>query len=141
MNEQRTVVLDNEAVQALINQNHRKHRFVLSTVEIATRRNKRRTGLVRLVVPTTVRVESAWNRNAAMAVSINRLQVEDVELTGRAADQAAAVRSALDVSVTDAHLAAVLGGTAGPHAVVTSDRKDLARIAAHLGIRLEIVPV
>lgn len=137
----RTVILDNEAVQALIDLKSRKHRFVLSAVELATRRNKRRTGEVTLVVPTTVRVESGWDRTTATAVAVNRLQFEDAELTGRIADRAAAVRSALNVSVADAHLAAVLGDTKGPHAVVTSDRKDLGRIAAHLGIRVNVVPV
>ena len=45
------------------------------------------------------------------------------------------------VRVTDAHLAAVLDATAGPHAVLTSDVDDLRRIANHLGIRLNLVPV
>jgi hypothetical protein len=137
----RTVILDNEAVQALIDLKSRKHRLVLSAVELAVRRNKRRTGEVSLVVPTTVRVESGWDRSAATAAAVNRLQFEDAELTTSAADRAAAVRSALDLSVADAHLAVVLSDTRGPHAVVTSDRKDLGRIAAHLGMRVNIVPV
>jgi hypothetical protein len=141
MIKRRTVILDNEAVQALIDIKHPKHRLVVSTVELATGRNERRGDVVRLIVPTAVRVESAWDRRTRGAATINRLRFEDAALNSHAADRAAAVRLVLEVSVADAHIAAVLGDTKGPHAVVTSDRKDLARIATHLGIRVEIVPV
>lgn len=141
MNRHQTVVLDNEAVQALIDTKHRKHRSAVSAVLLVTRRNETRAGSVRLIVPTTVRVESAWDRRKPSAATINRLRFEDAALTSRAADRAAAVRSALEVSVADAHLAVVLGDTKGPHAVVTSDRKDLGRIANYLGVRVNIVPV
>lgn len=136
-----TVILDNEAVQALSDPADRKHQWVISSVLLAVERNRQHTASVRLIVPTAVRVESAWDRRTRSAAAINRLRFEDAVLDSRAADRAAAVRSALEVSVADAHLAAVLGDTTGPHAVVTSDRKDLARIATHLGIKVEIVPV
>lgn len=136
-----TVVLDNEAVQALIDPSHRKHRWVVRYVLLATDRSERDAGPVRLIVPTAVRVESAWDRRAPKAAVINRLRFEDAALDSRAANRAAVVRAALGVSVADAHLAAVLGDTEGPHAVVTSDRKDLGRIATHLGIKVSIVAV
>ena len=141
MNKNQTVVLDNEAVQALIDFKHRKHRMVVSAVELVVGRNERHTGTVRLIVPTAVRVESAWDRRTPGAAAINRLRIEDAALDSRVADQAAVVRSTLGVSVTDAQLAAVLENTEGPHAVVTTDRKDVERIAAHLGITVNLVPV
>ena len=61
MSRPRTVVLDNEAVQALADPAHRKHRRVLAVVEAVAARHLRRSGSVRLVVPTSVRVEAGWD--------------------------------------------------------------------------------
>ena len=141
MTQARTVVLDNEAVQALADPSHRKHRRVMAVVEAVAARNLRRTGSVRLVVPTAVRVEAGWNRQAAGAAALNRLRVDDHPLDAGAADRAADVRSSLAVSVADAHLAAVLAVAAGPHAVVTSDAGDLRRVAEHLGVAVHVVAV
>ena len=137
----RTVVLDNEAVQALADPDHRKHRRVLAVLEAVAARNLRRAGSVRLVVPTAVRVEAGWDRRARGAAAVNRLRVADVALDAETTDQAAGMRAALAVSVADAHLGAVLETTAEPHAVLTSDRKDLRRIADHLGITPTIITV
>ncbi len=136
-----TIVLDNEAVQALMDRSHRKHRNVVAYVESASARNVRRAGWMRLIVPTTVRVEAAWDRRQASAARINQLGIADSPLDKDAADRAAKLCDTLRVSAADAHLAAVLENTRGPHAVVTSDRKDIGRIAAHIGIKLEIVAV
>jgi hypothetical protein len=141
MRQARTVVLDNEAVQALANPAHHKHRRVLAVVEAAASRNLRRAGAVRLVVPTCVRVEAGWNRQDHGVAVINRLRIDDVTLDTLAADEAAGIRSSLGVSVVDAHLGAVLGATAGPHAVLTSDTGDLQRIAKHLGARPTVLTV
>ena len=141
MKERRTIVLDCEAVQALIDPKHSKHWLAISAVLTLTRRNKKRGEWVRLVVPTSVRVESGWDRRKPNAATINQLRFLDAVLSTRAADRAAAVRSALEVSVADAHLAAVLEDTEGPHTVLASDRKDLGRIAGHLGLKVAIVPV
>lgn len=73
--------------------------------------------------------------------SNHRLRVDDALLDTAAADRAARVRSALAVSVADAHVAAVLDTTAGPHAVLTSDAGDLRRIAEHLDTQLNIVAI
>jgi len=137
MTQVRTVILDNGAVQALADPTHRKHRRVMAIVEVVAARNLRRAGSVRLVVPTAVRVEAGWNRRAAGAATLNRLRVDDHPLDAGAADRASDVRSALAVPVADAHLAAVLATSAGPHAVLTSDAEDLRRIADHLGIPLQ----
>lgn len=68
-----------------------------------------------------------------------RLRADDALFDTPAADRAARVRSTLAVSVADAHIAAVLDATAGPHAVLTGDAGDLYRIARHLDIPLRIV--
>lgn len=137
----RTVVFDNEPVQALADPRHRKHRQVLAVVEVAAARNLARAGSVRLVVPTAVRVEAGWNRRAARAGAVNRLRIEDKSLDSATTDVAALARSALSISVADAHLAAVLGATEGPHSVLTSDVDDLRRIAAHLDVEVTVVGV
>lgn len=141
MSRARTVVLDNEAVQALSNLAHRKHRRVLAVVEAVASKNLRRAGSVRLVVPTAVRVEAGWDRRVPRAAAINRLRMDDTPLDTAAADRASAVRHELGVSVADAHLAAVVSDTTGPHAVVTSDVGDMRRLAAALGVDLRIVPL
>ncbi|MDQ2709228.1 MAG: hypothetical protein M3Z25_17050 [Actinomycetota bacterium] len=141
------VVLDNEAVQALITPGHRKHRRVLAAVEVVLSRRKRRADSVRLVVPTAVRVEAGWDRRKAGAAEINRLRVEDSALDRGMADRAAAIRGALRVSVADAHLGAVIAAptaanTAADHstiAVLTSDVEDIQRIAGHLGADVTVV--
>jgi hypothetical protein len=141
MRQARTVVLDNEAVQALADPAHPKHRRVLAVVEAAAARNLRRAGTVALVVPTCVRVEAGWNRRDPGAAVINRLRIDDVALDTLAANEAAGIRASLRVSVIDAHLGAVLGAMAGPHAVLTSDADDLQRIATRLSTRPTILTV
>ncbi|MBA2322955.1 MAG: hypothetical protein H0V92_02675 [Pseudonocardiales bacterium] len=133
------VVLDNEAVQALITPGHRKHRRVLAAVEVVLSRRKRRADSVRLVVPTAVRVEAGWDSREAGAAEINRLRIEDIALDRGMADRAAAIRGALRVSVADAHLGAVIAAVAGPTAVLTSDVEDIRRIAGHLGADVTVV--
>src|SRR5207302_9228435 len=95
----RTVVLDNEAVQALLDVAHHQHRRVLAAVEATAARNLRRAGTVQLVVPTAVRVEAGWDRRAHQSAAINRLRAADSPLDGPAADRAAEVVTALGVSV------------------------------------------
>ena len=137
----RTVVLDNEAVQALLDVGHPKNRRALAVIEAVASRNERRAGTVRLVVPTSVRVEAGWVRRAPRAAAINRLRFDDLVLDAETADTAARIRAALPLSVADAHLAATLGGMPGPHAVVTSDAGDTAAIARHLGLPLRTLVI
>lgn len=139
MTQARTVVLDNEAVQALTDPTHRKHRRVLAVVEAVAARNLRRAGAVRLVVPTSVRVEAGWDRRNPGAAAMNRLRVEDHHLDAGSADRAAGVRCALAISVADAHLAAVVATTDGPHAVLSSDADDVRSVGEHLGVALRLV--
>lgn len=132
----RTVILDNEAVQALLDPSHRKHRRVLAKIEVVASRNLRAAGSVRLVVPTTVRVEAGWDRRSPGAAIINRLRVHDSALDTGAADAAARVRASLGVSAADGHIVAVLGASAAPHTVVTSDIEDMRRLAGQLGLEI-----
>ena len=60
----RLVLLDNEAVQALRDPAHRKHRRVLAEVEFAFKRVVR-TLPVSVAVPAAVRVEAGWDRTAS----------------------------------------------------------------------------
>jgi len=135
----RTVLLDNEPVQALLDVEHRKHRRTLAIIESIAARSLTAGREVALVVPTAIRVEAGWNRHLPTSAIINRLRVHDFSLDSQAADNAAQVRSDLSVSIADAHLAAALNHLAGPHAVVTSDVNDLQRIASHLGFPVVIV--
>lgn len=141
MSQASTVVLDNEAVQALMAMRHRKHRRVLAVVEAVASRNLRRGGSSRLVVPTAARVEAGWDRRVPRAAVISRLRIGDADLDTPAADRAAVLRATLAVSVADAHLGAVLGTTDAPHAVVTSDPDDVRRLASHLGHTANIVRI
>jgi hypothetical protein len=131
--------LDNEAVQALLNPDHHKHRRVLAAVEAVTARALRRARSAYLVVPTAVRVEAGWDRRAPGAAVINRMRVDDAPLDRSAADCAAGVRNSLGVSVADAHLGAVLVSTVAPVAVLTSDVADIRRIAGHLDADVTVV--
>ena len=134
-----TVVFDNEPVQALLDPRHAKHRRALALVEATVARNLRRAGSQQLAVPTAVRVEAGWARRASRAAAINRLRVTDATLDGEAADRAVAIRSALGVSVPDAHLGAVMGSATAPVVVVTSDVDDVERAAHHLGRTVTVV--
>lgn len=137
MSGQRLVLLDNEAVQALLDPRHRRHRAAVAAVQASVARNLRERSF-RLAVPTAVRVESGWDRRSADVAGINRLRVDDAPLDGPVADRAAAIRRALAVSVADAHLGAVL--PAGePVAVLTSDVEDVRRMADHLGVAVNVV--
>ncbi len=57
------VILDNEAVLALADPGHRKHRQVVSQAQVVADR-KRRAAAIQVVVPTAVRVEAGWDRTS-----------------------------------------------------------------------------
>ena len=137
----RTIVLDNEAVQALAEPSHPKHRRILAVVEAAARRNLRRAGTVSLAVPTAVQVEAGWSRKQPRTAALNRLRVDRPALDGPSADDAAGVVSAAGLSVADAHIAVTLKQTAGPHAVITSDELDVRRGADQFGVPVTIMHV
>ncbi len=126
----RTIVLDNEAVQALLDAAHPKHRAVLAHFAgVLTRRARGVT--VEVVVPTAVRVEAGWDRSDLSAATANRLRVRDEDLDTASANLAARIRIASDVSVADAHAGAVMRTlTTDEIVVLTSDTGDMERAAA-----------
>lgn len=128
------LVLDNEAVQSLVDAAHAKHREVLALLEARTQRNSRSAGSVVALVPTAVRVEAGADRSAAGANALGRLRVADVELTSGRADAAARLRSAAGGSTEDATVAEAAASHAGSRVtVLTADLTDLPRLLAAAG--------
>lgn len=125
----RTVVLDNEAVQALRSTTHPKHARVISHVQVVAQRKHKAIPLD-VVAPTTVRVEAGWDRRAPAAALINHLRIADAPLDTATADVAAEVAARRHVSVADAHIGAVVRAVAdhGRVAVITSDPDDIAAV-------------
>ena len=125
----RALVLDNEAVQALRDEHHPKHRKVLAHLAGVVGR-RRRGREVDVVVPTSVRVEAGWDRTQPAASAINRLRVGDHTLDTGTANVAATIARELAVSVADAHVGAAIQSL--PHdevVVLTSDPDDITRVA------------
>lgn len=126
-----TVILDNEAVQALSSPNHPQHNRVVSYLQVVTTR-KKKAETTTIAVPTSVRVEAGWDRtNSAWALA-NRLRIEDVALDATLANAATAIRSrvGLRISVVDAHVGAVIqSSTAQLVTVITSDPGDMKAVA------------
>jgi predicted nucleic acid-binding protein len=135
----RFVVLDNEAVQALQDPAHRKHRQVVSHAQVVADR-KRRAAAIEVVVPTAVRVEADWDRTSAAWVFPNRLRIADIPLDAAQASTAAAIRSRTGVSVADAHLGAVIqAAPTGQITVVTSDPGDMRLVAGDKDITVAAI--
>ena len=124
------MVLDNEAVQALADVHHRKHRRALSFIEVANQRSGRRREPVAIVVPVAVRVETGWDRAAPSSAALNRIsRARDIVLDPRAADRAAQLRQNAGVSVVDATVGQAAEASTRPVAILTSDSKDMHRLA------------
>jgi hypothetical protein len=123
------VVLDNEAVQALRDPAHPKHRQVVSHAQVIAGR-KGRAAAIEMAVPTAVRVEAGWDRTSPAWAFPNRLRIADVPLDNASASTAAAIRSRTGVSVADAHIGAVIQSVpADQVTVVTSDPGDMRLVA------------
>jgi predicted nucleic acid-binding protein len=130
----RLVILDNEAIQALRDPGHRKHRHVVSQAQVVATR-KRGGAAIEVVVPAAVRVEAGWDRTSPAWIFPNRLRIADVPLDAANANVAAAIRGRTGVSVADAHLGAVIQSAAdGQITVVTSDPGDMRRVAGDKAI-------
>jgi hypothetical protein len=132
----RTVVLDNEAVAALADVQHSKHPAVLAIIEVVNQRQARNERL-RVIVPTAVRVEAGWDRTDSGAAELNRIsRAVDSLLDAAAANRCVQLRrlvpeaSVVDASVVQAAEAAALQ----PVTIVTSDPRDIGRLAGHLAI-------
>jgi hypothetical protein len=126
-----TLVLDNEAVQALADVNHHKHRRALAFIEAANQRTGRRRPRVSVVVPVAVRVEAGWDRRAPPSAAVNHIsRARDAVVDGPAADRASELRGQTGVSVVDATVAQAAEVSPGPAAILTSDSSDMRRLAA-----------
>jgi predicted nucleic acid-binding protein len=133
------IVLDNEAVQALRDPAHPKHRHVVSYAQVVASR-KRRAAAIEVVVPTSVRVEAGWDRTSPAWVFPNRLRIADIPLASADASTAAAIRDRTGVSVADAHLGAVIrSASAGQITVVTSDPGDMRLVAGDKDITVAAI--
>lgn len=133
----RTVVLDNEAVQALIDPGHPKHPAVVDHLGVIAGRRRRGVS-VQALVPTSVRVEAGWDRTTPDAAAINRFRIEDAVLDRTSANEAVRLRSEHGVSVADAHLGQVARNIADAGSevvVITSDIADMTPVAGP-GVRL-----
>ncbi len=126
----RTVILDNEPVQALMSVRHPKHSRALAHMQVVASRKKKGVRL-QVVVPTAVRVEAGWDRTAPGAAFINLLRIADAALDTATANRAATLRSAHAVSVADAHVGAVITASAevGPVTVLSSEPDDMRTVA------------
>jgi predicted nucleic acid-binding protein len=125
----RLVLLDNEAVQALCDPAHHKHRRLVGEVEFAFKRAVR-TLRVRVAVPVAVRVEAGWDRTAPAWAFINRFPIADIPLDTHHADTAAGIATRTGVSVADAHLgAAIQAAGTDQVTVITSDPGDVRKVA------------
>lgn len=135
----RLVVLDNEAVQALRDPAHRKHRQAVSYAQVVTSR-KRRAAPIEVLVPAAVRVEAGWDRTSPEWAFPNRLRIADAPLDAAHASTAAAIRSRTAVSVADAHAGAVIqSSSADQITVVTSDPGDMRRVAQDRHITVAVL--
>lgn len=126
----RALILDNEAIQALSQPDHHKHRVVIAHLAaVVTRRRKGST--VTAMVPTAVRVEAGWDRSDPVAATLNRFRLVDIALDTVAADTAAGIVGRTGVGVADAHVGAVARRLSADEVVVlTSDPDDMVRVCA-----------
>ncbi len=120
----RTIIFDNEAVQALVEPLHPKHGVVIAHLAAGVLR-RRKGSTVEAVVPTTVRVEAGWDRSDPSASGVNRLRVLDAPLDQLTADLAAAIARETRLGVTDAHVGAVARSRPGDVVILTSDPRDV----------------
>jgi hypothetical protein len=116
------VVLDCEAIQALRDPGHPKHRRVVSHAQVVASR-KRCAVAIQMAVPTAVRVEAGWDRTSPAWAFTNRLRISDSPLDTVSANVAAAgIRDRTGVSVADSHLGTVIKSAPPSQiTVVTSD--------------------
>ena len=133
------VVLDSEAVQALRDPGHPKHRHVVSQAQVVASR-KRRAVAIQMVVPTAVRVEAGWDRTSPAWVFPNRLRIADCPLDTASANTAAGIRDRTGVSVADSHMGAVIQSASDSQiTVVTSDPGDMRLVAGDKNITVAAI--
>jgi len=133
------VVLDCEAIQALRDPGHPKHRRVVSHAQVVASR-KHRAVAIQMVVPTAVRVEAGWDRTSPAWVFANRLRITDSPLDTASANTAAGIRDRTRVSVADSHLGAIIQSASHDQVtVVTSDPGDMRLVAGDKNITVAAI--
>lgn len=126
----RAVVLDNEAVHALRNPLHAKHRTVLAHLEGVAQRRRKGASVI-AVVPTAVRVEAGWDRTQPASAAINRFRVDDRSLDTSAADVAATIHARTSKGVADSHVGATVRGLPDDDVVIlSSDPGDMTLVSS-----------
>lgn len=123
----RRLVLDNEAVSALLRGPDAQRREVIEALAAADGG---------AVVPTAVRVEAAWDRRDRRAARGNQLVPDDDPLDPASANRAAELRLVLPAaSVVDACVGVAAERAAsrgGLVEILTSDRSDIGALATLL---------
>jgi hypothetical protein len=136
-----TVILDSEAVAALADPHHKKHRQVLPYLEGVAQRRARNSAL-RVLVPVAVRVEAGWDRADPGAAVVNRVSgARDAILTSEAANRAAEIRAACGVSVVDATVGEAAESAPKPVLILSSDADDMRVLAQRIHGEVRVVQV
>ena len=126
------VILDNEAVQAILQPHHPKFRGVASRIEAARWRSANHTR-VTLHVPATVQVEAGWDRTSPASAQINRYPITISALDSSSADAAARIVSEHSVTPADAHVGVLCQKLSERDVrliVLTSDPDDIKLVAS-----------
>lgn len=130
----RHLVLDNEAVSALLvtAPQHTKRAQVLEAIMAANGRT---------VVPTMVRCEARWDRTRPTSAPANLLVRDDDPLDAPAANRNVQLRTVVPAAtLADAAVVVsaerLLGGDVVE--ILTSDPGDLAALAGHADVRIDV---
>jgi len=137
-----TLVLDCEAVQALKDPHHPKHRRAADIIAANAIRGRRSAPTsLRVVVPVAVRIEAGWDRTDAAASTINRItQGLDIACRDIDANLAVQLRAVMpQLSVVDATIGAAIGSAPPPVRILTSDADDMRRLLGYLGVLGSVV--
>lgn len=138
------LVLDNEALQALADPRHSKHRVMLEKIA-AVKYESGRGASVRVVTPTAVRVEALVSRRTAGTASLGRFNVQDIALDSTRTDRCVTLAAAASATAVDATVAEAAEGEARTRlvSVYTSDVGDLTRLVAQVdnSARVRIRPI
>jgi len=119
------LVLDNEAVQALMDRQHPKHVRVVAHLSAAGARKKGRAEISYVKVPATVMVEAGWDRRDRQLADLNRLHPEVDPLDEPRSRECIHLMRLRRVGVVDTHVAAAANSQTDHVAVLTSDRDDM----------------
>lgn len=123
-----TVIIDTEAAAALLGNAPNKIERVMKYIDASKGRRRRNPNATTILVPTTVRVEAHWDRTKPNAANANRLVSQDHELGTEAANRAARLADAHNVSPADAHIGAIAADRHQDVTVLTSDPGDMEAV-------------